>query len=249
MIKDANNRMKILNECSSKLNIDLRQKTLNNIENLKIYAKAIDSKGHHEVLSEIKKSKFISEGRSLNFQREKEITPAKWMISGKTEIIPYDNYDTISTSYFRLFWDYNKVPDQIKENYKFFTDPFENFQKKINLNKSPLALWTGEGDEEKLIDLNPNKPLVFFYTSIYQEGAGHNTFAANIFKPEELENEIKEIELYLRDKHPILFQAKPAECEILLANTFLNMRVMNSTVLSTIMEQAKDLKLTKKDSF
>ena len=74
-------------------------------------------------------------------------------------------------------------------------------------------------------------------------------YAANILKPEELEDKIKDLDKYFREPHPVLFQAKPAECELILANTFLSMRVLNSTVLNALLEDSKEFRQGKKASF
>lgn len=249
-IKNADERMKILNNCKSEVNLENRKSTLNKIENLKIYTKVVDSKGHHEIVNEIKKSPYIATGKSMNFQRMSGIKLSSWMISGKTQIIPFDSTETTKNSYLNVFLDGQKIPKALKEDYKYFTDPFLDFQDNLKLkNTSPFALATGAGEEKRLIELDPNKPHAFFFTSIYEEDKGHNMYAANILKPEELEDKIKDLDKYFRETHPVLFQAKPAECELILANTFLSMRVLNSTVLNALLEDSKEFRQGKKASF
>ncbi len=243
--------MKILNECSTKENLLNKANTLNKIENLKIFTKVIDSNTNHEIVNEIKKSPHIAIGKAMDFKRMSVLKLNSLMISGKTKITPFDTTDTIDNAHFNVFLNGKKVPNLLKsEDYKFYTDPFLKFQENLKFkNISPFSLESGLGEEKRLIEIDPNKPLAYFYTSIYEEGDGNNKYAANIFKPEELENKIKELEKYFRETHPILFKAKPVECELILANTFLSMRVMNSTVLNALYEDSKEFRLGKRASF
>lgn len=222
-ITEAENRLSILYSCVYAENVQQRKEILDNVELLIAYAKVYDTEAYDQImLYKTNNSNF-----NMYFNKPEAIWLDKWMISGKTKVLPA-NEEVIPASYLYLFRDsHNMIPGLWN-----FMDEYLNF-------KDPLAEVTDIWRARDLLPIDPDKPIAFFNTALYDNGA-NNKFKANIYRPEELENLIKIIDRDLRSQYAELFHSRPEESEIKLANLFLNMRIMNSTVLKSVLDKTRD---------
>jgi len=200
----------------------MRAEYLNKYAYLIIYIKAIHSEDPNLVLP-VLPQRFC----------EPVALEALWL-SGKTKVILRDREDE-GGSYFYPFLSSEDIhPNQrhVPSMYKTFKDPFRF--------EDPNALVVDRiTDTSELIPFNPNKPFACFNTGFYEE-TNINKFKANILRPDTLENCIKAIDQELRIRHANYIQAHPVLSEMRLANLFLGMRVMNSSILKHLQDSTSE---------
>jgi len=220
--QEGRHRIYLLEWCSHPENVRMRAEYLNKYAYLIIYIKAIHSEDPNLVLP-VLPQRFC----------EPVALEALWL-SGKTKVILRDREDE-GGSYFYPFLSSEDIhPNQrhVPSMYKTFKDPFRF--------EDPNALVVDRiTDTSELIPFNPNKPFACFNTGFYEE-TNINKFKANILRPDTLENCIKAIDQELRIRHANYIQAHPVLSEMRLANLFLGMRVMNSSILKHLQDSTSE---------
>ena len=159
-----------------------------------------------------------------------------WWLNGFTKVIlekdKKEEENLESSSYYYLFLSYKDVP---KESLKFINQDYITFRNPL-IKPENKRLGTNLPTND-LILFNENAPFICMNTAL-NENSSENLKKANIFSPEDLEKHIKNIDQKLRKEHARFISLYLAESETRLRNLYVNMRLVNSTALQMMLEEA-----------
>jgi hypothetical protein len=164
-------------------------------------------------------------------QKPEAQIPSNWWLSGVTKVHPADP-DVLGASYYYIFQEVSEIHPNyrhILDMYQTFKDPFVEFKPKaMDRDENFVA--------PDFIPFDPNKPFGLFYNAL-NDNEEDNKFKANLYRPDELENIIQNKGRELRNKYADFFNQFPIQAQMKLDNLFIDMRLMNSTLLKNTIDK------------